>query len=217
MKEEPNTTHTSSHRGGRRQGAGRPRTGSKLYTFRAPEPLAIAIDQQTNKTDFINHCIRQQLHEAQAGTPQGIARLGHISPASQLQSITLPYFDVGLVAGFPVPLDNDERAQDIDLLRMLCPNPEASYLIRVEGNSMIDADIHSGDIVIVDKSNRCPSENEVAVCELNGEYTLKRFVRRGNEGWLVPANPDYPEIKVTDADSFSIWGTVTYIIHRPRP
>lgn len=81
---------------------------------------------------------------------------------------------------------------------------------------MIDADIYSGDIVIVDKSNRNPSPSEVAVCELNGEYTLKRFEKPDGVGWLIPANPDYPEIKVTADDSFSIWGTVSYIIHKPH-
>ena len=67
-----------------------------------------------------------------------------------------------------------------------------------------------------DKSNRNPSPSEVAVCELNGEYTLKRFEKRDGVGWLIPANPDYPEIKVTEDDDFSIWGTVTYIIHKPH-
>ena len=54
------------------------------------------------------------------------------------------------------------------------------------------------------------------MCELNGEYTLKRFVKEDGQGWLVPANPNYPRIKITPEDEFSIWGTVTYIIHRPR-
>lgn len=81
---------------------------------------------------------------------------------------------------------------------------------------MIEADIHSGDILIVDKSKRNPSESEVAVCELNGEYTIKRFVKRDGCGWLVPANPKFPEIKITEQDTFNIWGTVTYIIHKPR-
>lgn len=143
-------------------------------------------------------------------------KLGEVYPVAQLGDMRLPFFDVDIVAGFPIPLDNDEKGQDIELLRMLCPNPEASYLIRVQGNSMIDAGIYDGDIIIVDKSNRNPSPTEVAVCELNGEYTLKRFERRGEEGWLVPANPSYPEIRVTEEDSFSIWGTVTYIIHKPR-
>lgn len=143
-------------------------------------------------------------------------KLGEVYPVAQLGDMRLPFFDVDIVAGFPIPLDNDEKGQDIELLRMLCPNPEASYLIRVQGNSMIDAGIYDGDIIIVDKSNRNPSPTEVAVCELNGEYTLKRFERRGEEGWLVPANHSYPEIRVTEEDSFSIWGTVTYIIHKPR-
>ena len=145
-----------------------------------------------------------------------LEKLGEVYPVAQLGDMRLPFFDVDIVAGFPIPLDNDEKGQDIELLRMLCPNPEASYLIRVQGNSMIDAGIYDGDIIIVDKSNRNPSPMEVAVCELNGEYTLKRFERRGEEGWLVPANPSYPEIRVTEEDSFSIWGTVTYIIHKPR-
>ena len=143
--------------------------------------------------------------------------LGQIYPAAILKSAHLPYFDLGLKAGFPIPLDNDERSQDIDLLRMVCPNPDASYLIRVEGDSMIDAGIFSGDIIIVDKSNRNPSPTDVAVCELNGEYTLKRFEKRGEgEGWLVPANPAYPEIRVTPDDDFSVWGVVTFIIHKAR-
>ena len=145
-----------------------------------------------------------------------LGKFGRVVSAERVRPLSLPFFDIGIVAGFPVPLDNDEKGQDIELLRMLCPNPESSYLIRVEGDSMIDAGIFSGDIVIVDKSNRNPRESEVAVCEFNGEYTLKRFVQRDGSGWLVPANPDYPEIKVTQDDSFSIWGTVTYIIHKPR-
>ena len=199
-------------RGGKREGAGRPRTDSKLYTFRAPKEMAEYIDAQENKTDFFKSCIARTIAE----DDNILKKFGIVFSASNVKEMSLPYFDVGIVAGFPIPLDNEERAQDIELLKMLCPHPESSYLIRVEGNSMIDAGIESGDIVIVDKSNRNPNESEVAVCEFNGEYTLKRFVKRDGCGWLVPANPDYPEIKVTADDSFSIWGTVTYIIHRPR-
>ena len=199
-------------RGGKREGAGRPGTDSKLFTFRAPKAMAEYIDAQDSKTDFIKACISQTMAE----DPSNLEQLGSVYPATRVKDLSLPFFDIGIVAGFPIPLDNDERAQDIELLKMLCPNPESCYLIRVKGDSMIDAGIESGDIVIVDKSNRNPSESEVAVCEFNGEYTLKRFVKRNGCGWLVPANPDYPEIKVTPDDSFSIWGTVTYIIHKPR-
>ena len=174
--------------------------------------MARFLDAQDNKTEFIKSCIVRQIHALDVN----IHKMGEVYPVAQVKDMRLPYFDVGIVAGLPIPLDNVERSQDIELLKMLCPNPEASYLIRVDGNSMIDAGIYSGDVIIVDKSNRNPSPTEVAVCELNGDYTLKRFVKRGNEGWLVPANPNYPEIKVTEDDTFSIWGTVTYIIHKPR-
>ena len=198
--------------GGKREGAGRPGSNSKLYTFRAPGSLTEYIDSHESKTEFFKECIANHM-EREA---ESLKKLGTFFPAARVREMTLPFFDIKLVAGFPVPLDNDERAEDIELLKMLCPNPEASYLIRVEGNSMIDADIYSGDIVIVDKSNRNPGENEVAVCEFNGEYTLKHFVMENGVGWLVPANPDFPRIRVTEDDQFSVWGTVTYIIHRPR-
>ena len=198
--------------GGSRKGAGRRGTNSKLYTLRLPGDLARVVDEQENKTEFFKRCIVRSMAEEQ----ERLKQMGEVYPASSVKEMNLPFFDIKIVAGFPIPLDNDERAQDIELLKMLCPNPESSYLIRVQGNSMIDADIHSGDIVIVDKSRRDPSETEVAVCEYNGEYTLKRFVRRGNLGYLVPANPDFPEIEITPDDDFSVWGTVTYIIHKPR-
>jgi len=201
-----------SGRGGRREGAGRPKGDSKLFTFRVPGNIARHIEAQPNKTDYIKCCI---IKEMKSKEPD-FSRLGEVHAASEIKNIRLPFFDINIVAGLPIPLDNDERGQDIDLLRMLCPNPEASYLIRVEGDSMIDAGVCSGDIIIVDKSNREPSEAQIAVCELNGDYTLKRFVQRSDGGWLVPANPKYPEIKIMDGDDFSVWGTVTYIIHKPR-
>ena len=69
---------------------------------------------------------------------------------------------------------------------------------------MIDAGVLDGDIVIVDKSRRDPSAHAVAMCELNGEYTLKHFVQEEGQGWLVPANPDYPRIRITPDDIMRI-------------
>jgi len=199
-------------RGGRRPGAGRHKENSRLYSFRAPESLAERIDAQPSKTDFIRTSIEHELRamEAIPGT------MGQVVPASRVVPLHLPYFDIRVVAGFPIPLDNDEKSQDIDMLRLLCPHPEASYLIRVDGDSMIDAGVLSGDIVIVDKSRRDPGPHEIAVCELNGEYTLKHFLEEEGQGWLVPANPDYPRIPIAEGDNFSVWGTVTYIIHKAR-
>lgn len=212
MTEEPK----KCGRGGRREGAGRPKGDSKLYTFRVPGNIAKRIDAQPNKTDFIKGCIVRAIEGKESEEPD-FSKLGEVRKATDIKDgVSLPFFDINIVAGFPLPLDNDERGQDIELLKMLCPHPEASYLIRVVGDSMIDAGVCSGDIIIVDKSNREPDEKQIAVCELNGEYTLKRFVQRENGGWLVPANTKYPEIQIKDGDDFSVWGTVTFIIHKPR-
>lgn len=201
-----------SRRGGARPGAGHPRGDSRMISFRAPGPLAEQLEGMENRTEFIRQALAWAVRER--GHHPGFP--GHAVPAGSVRPLSLPYYDFSVVAGFPVPLDNDERSQDIDILSMLCPHPEASYLIRVSGNSMIDAGVLSGDIVIVDKSNRNPGPHEIAMCELNGEYTLKHFVLEQGQGWLVPANPEYPRIRISPEDDFSVWGTVTYIIHKAR-
>lgn len=226
-------------RGGRRAGAGRPKGDSRLFSFRCPGELASRMEALDNRTEFINRSLVKALDGMNdfSGIKGTKFRIGETLPeigetksrirethswigdavnASHAAPLHLPYFDLGVTAGFPVPLDNDERSQDIDLLRMLCPHPEASYLIKVKGDSMIDAGVMNGDIIIVDKSNREPSPKEIAVCEINGEYTLKHFVKEGESGWLVPDNPDYKKRRILDGDDFSVWGTVTYIIHKAR-
>lgn len=201
-----------NRRGGARPGAGHPKGDSRMISFRAPGPLAEQLEGMENRTEFIRQALARAVRER--GYHPELP--GHAVPAGSALPLSLPYYDISVVAGFPVPLDNDERSQDIDILSMLCPHPEASYLIRVSGNSMIDAGVLSGDIVIVDKSNRNPTPHEIAMCELNGEYTLKHFVLEEGQGWLVPANPEYPRIRITPDDDFSVWGTVTYIIHKAR-
>ena len=201
-----------SRRGGARPGAGHPKGDSRMISFRAPGSLAEQLEGMDNRTDFIRQALTRAVRER--GHHPGLP--GHAVPAGIVRPLSLPYYDISVVAGFPVPLDNDERSQDIDILSMLCPHPEASYLIRVSGNSMVDAGVLSGDIVIVDKSKRNPTPHEIAMCELNGEYTLKHFVLEEGQGGLVPANPEYPRIRITPDDDFSVWGTVTYIIHKAR-
>ena len=201
-----------SRRGGARPGAGHPKGDSRMISFRAPGPLAEQLEGMENRTEFIRQALAWAVRER--GHHPGFP--GHAVPAGSVRPLSLPYYDFSVVAGFPVPLDNDERSQDIDILSMLCPHPEASYLIRVSGNSMIDAGVLSGDIVIVDKSNRNPGPHEIAMCELNGEYTLKHFVLEQGQGWLVPANPEYLRIRIRPEEEIRDWGTVTYIIHKAR-
>ena len=212
LPEKKNNGH-----GGRREGAGRHKlyNETKVFSFTASGEMIPLLEGVKHRSQFIKDCINCRM--STASRKPDFSQIGEAYPANEIRDLRLPMFDVSIVAGFPIPLDNDERAQSIELISMLCPYPESCYLIRVKGNSMIDADIHDGDIVIVDKSKRNPSEEDVAVCELNGEYTLKHFIKEGNEGWLVPENADFPRIKITDADDFSIWGVVTYVIHKASP
>ena len=205
-------------RGGRRAGAGRPKGDRRLFSFRIEGRLADFIDSHKNRTAFIHNCIEEAFNRKEEGASFfALQTLGDIYSATGVRSMTLPKFDnARVVAGFPLALDTDEQAQSVDILRMLCPNPEASYLIKVRGDSMIDAGISDGDIIIVDKSNRTPSAHEVAVCEYNGEYTIKHIVQQAGKTWLVPANPKYPRIEIFEEDDFSVWGVVTYTIHKPR-
>lgn len=203
-----NTKHNGW--GGARKGSGRKPTYSKLYAFRAPQEMAAYLDRKRNKSKFIQDCIQRAIDES-------AAQLGHLGtavPASRVKDLTIPMVEQRIVAGVPIPLDSAATAPSVDLLGALCPHPDDAYLMRVNGESMIDAGIHSGDILVVDGSQREPTEADIAICELNGEYTVKRVRRQGDHGLLIPANPQFSTIEISPTDDFSVWGVVTYVIHK---
>ena len=126
----------------------------------------------------------------------------------------LPFFEVGLPAGFPSPAD-DFVERSLDLHELLVDHPAATFFVRVEGDSMCGAGIASGDILIVDRSLTAQS-GKIVVALLNGEFTVKRFVRKGEKILLVPENPRFQPIEVTEEADFQVWGVVTYVVHRSR-
>lgn len=198
-------------RGGARPGAGRPRTYSKLMAFRAPKEVAAYIEQHPNKSKLITDCIIRNMVAENSAHLKG---LGKAVPANDAKTVTMPLVDLSVVAGFPIPLDNSEQTEDVDILQRLCPHKGSNYLIHVTGESMIDADIHSGDILVVDRRVRKPTEKQIAICEVNNEYTVKRVKKEGDKCYLIPANPNFPRIEVKPTDNFHVWGIVTYIIHK---
>lgn len=105
-----------------------------------------------------------------------------------------------------------------DLNKLFIQNPASTFFSRVAGDSLKDAGLNKGDVVIVDKSLSL-RHNDVAVCFLDNSFTLK-FVRRDNRDddviWLMPANPDFKPIRVIDEDDFRVWGVVTFIIKTRR-
>ncbi len=117
-------------------------------------------------------------------------------------------------AGFPNPAE-DAGGQGLDLNDLLVPRPISTYYLRVEGDSMTGAGIISGDIVVVDKSLEARS-GDIVVAAVEGEFTLKRLKKQGHEVWLLPENPAYPPIALHEARDVTIWGVITYTIHRHR-
>ncbi len=119
----------------------------------------------------------------------------------------------GIHAGFPSPA-SDYMTGCIDLNKELVKHPAATFYGRVVGNSMIEAGIEEGDILVIDKSIE-PREGDMAVCFVDGEFTLKYIsYRKGGELWLKPANPKYSAIKVDESMNFTVWGIVTYFIKK---
>lgn len=120
----------------------------------------------------------------------------------------------GIHAGFPSPA-NDYMTQAIDLNRELVKHPAATFYGRVVGDSMIDAGVEDGDILVIDRSLDA-QDGDMAVCFVDGEFTLKHL--RMHEGGirLVPANEKYPVIEVGEGMDFKMWGVVTYVIKKIR-
>jgi DNA polymerase V len=126
--------------------------------------------------------------------------------------IKLPFISHAVSAGFPSPA-MDFMEASIDLNQVLVENPIATFYVQVEGNSMIDAGIHDKDLLVVDRSLE-PRNNKIAICLLDGEFTVKRIRLENNELYLMPENPSYQPIQVTEENQLIIWGIVTYVIKK---
>lgn len=136
-------------------------------------------------------------------------------PAEEHQESALPKMaQEGIHAGFPSPA-TDYMTQAIDLNRELVKHPAATFYGRVVGDSMIDAGVEEGDILVIDKSLDA-QDGDMAVCFVDGEFTLKYLRIRDGRLSLVPANEKYPVIEVDEGTDFKMWGVVTYIIKKVR-
>lgn len=131
---------------------------------------------------------------------------------NQINGLGAPFFDTGISAGFPSPAE-DFKEQRLSLDKELIRNKEATFFARVSGQSMIGAGLDDNDLLVIDRSLE-PIHNKIAVCFLDGEFTVKRLKVDTEGVWLQPENPNYPIIKVTEANDFVIWGIVTNVIKK---
>jgi DNA polymerase V len=122
----------------------------------------------------------------------------------------IPFADLGISAGFPSPAQ-DFLDMSIDLNQELIKNPTATFYGRVKGDSMRDLGIDDGDLLIIDRSIE-PTTGRIAVCFIDGEFTVKTIKIENDYIWLIPANENYKPIKVTEDNEFVVWGIVIHVI-----
>ncbi|QLG44767.1 LexA family protein [Costertonia aggregata] len=120
------------------------------------------------------------------------------------------FINSGISAGFPSPAD-DFKETRISLDKTLIKNEEATFYARVEGKSMIGAGLDDGDLLVIDRSLE-PEHDKIAVCFIDGEFTVKRLKVEKDAVYLMPENKSYKPIKVTQENNLLIWGIVTYVI-----
>ena len=160
-----------------------------------------------------------------------------IHPAEIGEKMAIPMAEQSVKAGFPSPAQ-DYMEGEIDLNDVLVKHREATFYVRISGDSMRDAGILDGDLAVVDRQIEPdngnfviafvdgdlavvdrqiePDNGNFVIAFVDGEFTIKQFKmdESGNFGWLVPWNNDYSPIRVDENNRFMIWGVVTYVIHR---
>ena len=131
-------------------------------------------------------------------------------PAAKFLSfLPLPSVQCRIAAGFPSPAE-DWVEEKLDLNQLLIQRPAATFFVRVEGDSMLGAGIHPGDLLVVDRSVKA-TDGKVVLAILDGEFTVKRL--RLNPARLVAENRAFPDILIGEDCTFEVWGVVTNVIH----
>ena len=132
---------------------------------------------------------------------------------AEMHDIELDVAD-SIHAGFPSPAA-DYSGERIDLIREMNQHPETTFYARVSGESMVDAGIFDGDILVVDRS-LTPQNGDFVIAAIDGEFMLKeyRLDDNGAGAWLIPHNDAYRPVHVSSENQFMVWGVVTFNVHK---
>ena len=152
-------------------------------------------------------------------TKKILAQNGHYKMPDKLEVFkpclnhpqTFPLYSSKVSAGFPSPAD-DNLEKSLDLNSYLIKRPAATFIVRVNGDSMINAGINDNDILVVDRSIK-PSHGKVIIAVLDGQMTVKRLYKRSGKIILMPENDLYKPIEIEDHMNMEIWGVVTSSVH----
>ena len=128
------------------------------------------------------------------------------------KSTEIPFINEGIKAGFPSPAADFEETK-LSLDSIVIKNKEATFYARASGSSMTNAGIDDDDLLVIDRSLE-PSNGKIAVCFIDGEFTVKRIVLKDAKLFLQPENERYQPIEIQEDNNFLIWGIVTYVIKK---
>ena len=118
----------------------------------------------------------------------------------------------GISAGFPSPADDFKEIR-ISLDKELVKNKESTFYAKVSGDSMVDAGLDDGDLLVIDRS-LSPENGKIAICFIDGDFTVKRIKKEKDKFYLIPENKNYKKIRIKKEDTLLIWGIVTYVIKK---
>ena len=185
--------------GGARKGAGRKKNSGnfKEQTKVIRVPISLV--------DSITPGI--EVYKSQVKSGMEVLRINE-DPIKQL----IPIFTSRVQAGFPSPAD-DHLEDTLDLNTHLIHHKEATFFVKAQGESMIGAGIHQGDILIVDKS-LSPKSGKIVIAVVDGEFTVKRLHKYKGNITLKAENSEFEDIKIKGTDELIIWGVVTSVIHQ---
>jgi DNA polymerase V len=198
-----------SSRGGKRPGAGRKpgqgRYGEGTTVVRVPNSQIVSVNK------FL-----EAYEKRVAGTRKAAKKLAGqmMLPLAEPPAQRIPLYGYSISAGFPSPAD-DYIEDRLDLNQLLVSNQPATFFLRVKGDYMINAGIHDGDIIVVDRSVQ-PVDRSVVVAVVDGELTVKRLIMRSGMAELHAENPKYAPICFQNGQELSIWGVVTTAVHQVK-
>ena len=190
--------NTHSH-GGARKGAGRKKNSGSFKEETKVLRVPISL------VDSILPSIEMYKSQIKSGVEVFLTK-------NNAAELLIPIFTSRVQAGFPSPAD-DHLEDTLDLNTHLIHHQEATFFVKAQGDSMIGAGIHQGDILIVDKS-LTPKSGKIVIAVVDGEFTVKRLHKYKGSITLKAENPEFEDIKIRDTDELIIWGVVTSVIHQ---
>lgn len=141
-----------------------------------------------------------------------VSILGKVQDFVENKGYEIPLYLCAVSAGYPSAAD-DHVAENIDLNKYLVKHPTATFLVRVVGDSMVNAGINQSDVLVVDRSIEARS-GRIVVAAINGELTVKRLSKTNEGVYLLPENDNYEPIKIEEGNENIVWGVVTNVIHK---